>query len=90
MAGSVTGVSAGNRTSYDPCPTGLSSISMGRGSAHGSISSGSSPESVGLRLTLCTPSSEREDAMAAYHKDSLPAEDYSVLSGRADVSKGGG
>ena len=62
MAGGVTGV-------YDPCPTGLSSISMGRGSAHGSISSGSSPESAGLRLTLCIPSSEREEAMVAYHKD---------------------
>ena len=54
MAGGVTGVSAGNRTSYDPSPTGLSG---------------------------------REDAMAAYHKNPPPAEDYSVLSGRANVSK---
>ena len=59
----------------------------GQGSAHGSISSGSSPESVGLRLTLCIPSSKREEAMVAYYKDPPPAEDYSVLSGRASVSK---
>ena len=83
MAGGVTGVSAGNRTSYDPSPTGL----LGRGSAHGSISSESSSESVGLILTLRIPSSGREDAMAAYHKNPPPAEDYSVLSGRANVSK---
>ena len=85
MAGGVTGVSAGNRTSYDPSPTGLSSISMGRGSAHGSMSSESSSESVGLILTLRIPSSGREDAMSAYHKNPPPAEDYSVLSGRANV-----
>ena len=48
MAGGVTGVSAGNRTSYDPSTPGRSSISMGRGSAHGSMSSDSGSVSVGL------------------------------------------
>ena len=52
MAGGVTGVSAGNRTSYDPSTPGRSSISMSRGSAHGSMSSDSGSVSVGLILTL--------------------------------------
>ena len=85
MAGGVTGVSAGNRSSYDPSPPGLSSISMGRGSAHGSMSSDSGSESVGLMLTLRIPSSGREEAMSAYHQNPPPAEDYSVLSGRTNV-----
>ena len=63
MAGGVTGVSAGNRTSYDPSTPGRSSISMGRGSAHGSMSSDSGSVSVGLILTLRIPSSGRGDAM---------------------------
>ena len=66
MAGGVTGISAGNRTSYDPSPPGRSSISMGRGSAHGSMSSDSGSVSVGLVLTLRIPAFGREDAMSAY------------------------
>ena len=76
MAGGVTGVSAGNRTSYDPSPPGRSSISMGRGSAHGSMSSDSGSVSVGLILTLLIPSFGRE-----------PAKDYNVLSGRTQVRR---
>ena len=52
MAGGVTGVTAGNRTSYAPRTPGRSSISMGRGAALGSMSSGSGSVSVGLILTL--------------------------------------
>ena len=52
MAGGVTGVTAGNRTSYAPRTPGRSSISMGRGSAHGSMSSGSGSVSVGLILKV--------------------------------------
>ena len=60
MAGGVTGVSAGNRTSYDPSPPGRSSISMGRGSAHGSMSSDSGSVSVGLILVVALAELARE------------------------------